>query len=111
MKKSGVLTSSGGMGLMWYSSKMFGNFVLDLDFMSHAPNTNSGVFLRVPNFVTSDDYIYNSFEIQIYDADSLSIHGTGAVYDAEPAKLNAVNPTGEWNHYRITFQDDWIKLN
>ncbi|MCB0747028.1 MAG: DUF1080 domain-containing protein [Ignavibacteriae bacterium] len=109
-EKSGVLTSSGGMGLMWYSSKMFGNFVLDLDFMSHAPNTNSGVFLRVPNFVTSDDYIYNSFEIQIYDADSLSIHGTGAVYDAEPAKLNVVNPTGEWNHYRITFQDDWIKV-
>jgi hypothetical protein len=65
----------------------------------------------MPEFVTSNDYIYKSFEIQIDDNhDDLSIHSTGAVYDAEPAKLDATNPTGEWNHYRISFIDDNIKV-
>lgn len=109
-ENSGVLTSSGGMGLMWFSSKMYSNFVLDLDYKSHAPNTNSGIFLRIPYVITSNQYIYDSFEIQIYDEDTLSKHGTGAVYDAEPAKIYAANPTGTWNHYRITFQDDVIKV-
>ncbi|MCF8262503.1 MAG: DUF1080 domain-containing protein [Melioribacteraceae bacterium] len=109
-EKTGVLTSNGGMGLMWFSTKKYENFVLDLDFKCHAPNTNSGIFLRIPEFVTNNDYVNNSFEIQIYDAETLSKHGTGAIYDAEPAKMTASKPTGEWNHYRITFQDDLIKV-
>jgi len=108
--ESGVLTSSGGMGLLWYSARMYDNFVLDVDFMCHAPNTNSGIFIRVPEEVKSNDYIYKSFEIQIDDNNQESIHRTGAVYDAEPVKLDATNPTGEWNHFRITFQDDEIKV-
>ena len=83
---------------------------MDLDYKCHAPNTNSGIFIRVPEFVTSNQYIYESFEIQINDADDLSKHTTGAVYDAEPAKMVATNPIGEWNHYRITFHDDLIKV-
>ena len=46
----------------------------------------------------------------IQDQDTLTKHTTGAVYDAEPAKLIASNPIGEWNHYRITFLDDMIKV-
>jgi sugar phosphate isomerase/epimerase len=109
-EKSGVLTSSGGMGLMWYSVQMYDDFILDLDFKCHSPNTNSGVFLRVPDLLVNNDYIYKSFEIQIADDDTLTKHSTGAVYDAEPAKLNAQNPTGEWNHFSITFRGDVIKV-
>ena len=105
-----MLTSSGGMGLMWYSVQMFDDFVLDLEYMCHAPNTNSGIFIRVPEALVNNDYIYKSFEIQINDADTLTKHTTGAVYDAEPAKLNVQNPTGEWNHFRITFRGDIIKV-
>jgi sugar phosphate isomerase/epimerase len=108
--QTGVLTSSGGMGLMWYSEKMFEDFVLDLDYKCLAPHTNSGIFLRVPEGLVNNDYIYKSFEIQINDADSLSKHSTGAVYDAEAAKLIAQNPTGEWNHFRITFRGNVIKV-
>jgi len=108
--ETGVLTSSGGMGLMWYSEKMFGDFMLDLDYKCLAEETNSGIFLRVPDVLVNNDYIYKSFEIQIDDADSLTKHSTGAVYDAEAAKLNAQNPTGEWNHFRITFRGDVIKV-
>lgn len=107
--KTGILTSSGGMGLLWFSQKKFADFILDLEFKCLAPKTNSGVFLRVPEFVTSDDYIYHSFEIQIDDASDPK-HQTGAVYDAEPAKEKAFKQTGEWNHYRISFIGDVITV-
>ncbi|MEE9430994.1 MAG: family 16 glycoside hydrolase [Melioribacteraceae bacterium] len=109
-EKEGVLTSNGGMGLYWYSAKKYENFILDLEFKSLSPKTNSGVFIRVPNMLTSNDYIHHSFEIQIADGGKNAIHTTGAVYDAEPAKVNAVNPAGEWNHYRITNNGNNIKV-
>src|SRR3970282_2117049 len=54
---TGVLTSHGGMGLLWYAVKEYGDFVLELEFKCADRNTNSGVFLRVPGVPTSDDYI------------------------------------------------------
>ena len=108
-KETGVITSDGGMGLFWYSAKKYGNFVLDLEYKSLSPNTNSGVFVRVPDFVVSNDYIGHTFEVQIDDkADP--VHRTGAIYDAEPAKKSAAKPAGEWNHYIITFSGNNIKV-
>ena len=107
--ETGVLTSHGGMGLFWYSLKEFGDFVLELDFKTSDVHTNSGVFVRVPGVPTSDDYIYHAFEIQIDDA-SEGIHHTGAAYDAEAPTHSASNPPGEWNHYTITFQGDYLKV-
>jgi hypothetical protein len=108
-RQTGVLTSHGGMGLFWYSVKPLGDFVLDLEFKTSTPETNSGVFLRVPGIPSSDAYIYHSFEIQINDAGE-GIHATGAVYDAEAATSLASEPTGEWNRMRITFQGDHIEV-
>ena len=99
---TGVLTSHGGMGLFWYSVKEYSDFVLELEFKCTDAETNSGVFVRVPGVPTSDDYIYHSFEIQIYDAGE-GIHMTGAAYDAEAPTHLASNPPGEWNHFKITF--------
>jgi sugar phosphate isomerase/epimerase len=108
--KTGVLTSNGGMGLLWYSVKKYGDFILELDFKCLSPGTNSGVFIRVPEVPTSDDYIHHSFEIQIDDAETAPIHVTGSVYDAEGPKENAFKPTGEWNHYKISFIGDVITV-
>ncbi|HUM34912.1 MAG TPA: TIM barrel protein, partial [Candidatus Saccharicenans sp.] len=80
--KTGILKSQGGMGLLWYSRKKFKDFILEVDYKCSDRETNSGIFLRVPDMPTSDDYIYHSFEIQIYDAGQ-GIHQTGAVYDAQ----------------------------
>ncbi len=107
--KTGVLKSQGGMGLLWYSRKKFKDFVLDLEFKCSQKNTNSGVFVRVPEVPVSDDYIYHSFEIQIYDAGE-GIHRTGAVYDAQAPSKDASRPTGEWNHFRITFIADRLTV-
>ncbi len=108
-EKTGVLKSQGGMGLLWYSRKKYGDFVLELQFKCSQKDTNSGVFIRVPEVPSSDDYIYHSFEVQIYDSGS-GIHKTGAVYDAEAPQSDAFKPTGEWNDYKITFQGDRIQV-
>jgi sugar phosphate isomerase/epimerase len=100
--RTGVLKSQGGMGLLWYSAKKFRDFVLELDYMCSRKDTNSGVFLRVPEVPASDDYIYHSFEIQIDDAGE-GVHTTGAAYDAEAPQTGAARPAGEWNHFKITF--------
>ncbi len=107
--KSGILKSQGGMGLLWYSARTFGDFVLELDFKCSQPDTNSGVFLRVPAVPTSDDYIYHSFEIQIQD-NGAGIHKTAAVYDAEAPRIDAAKPTGDWNHLKITFRGKRIEV-
>ena len=107
--KTGVLESHGGMGLFWYSEKKYKNFILELDYKTSGPKANSGIFLRVPDIPVSDDYIYHSFEIQINNADK-GKHKTSAVYDAQAASKDAYKPAGEWNHYKITFQDSRIQV-
>jgi len=102
-QQTGVLESHGGMGLFWYSVEQFSDFVLELEFKTSKHESNSGVFLRVPEVPTSDDYIYHAWEIQIDDAARKGIHRTGAAYDAEPASRAASRPTGQWNHFRISF--------
>jgi sugar phosphate isomerase/epimerase len=108
-EKTGVLKSQGGMGLLWYSVKKWRDFVLDFEFKCAQKNTNSGIFFRIPELPTSDDYIYHSFEIQIYDAGD-GIHKTGAIYDAEAPIMDASKPTGEWNHMTITCQGKRVRI-
>jgi hypothetical protein len=45
----GVMQSYGGMGLLSYPERTFGDFVLDLDWRITAVTDNSGVFLRFPD--------------------------------------------------------------
>ena len=120
-REQGILQAHGGMGVFWYSEQMFGDFVLELDFMVDNVATNSGIFLRIPYMPTSNQYIYDCFEIQIYDAaldDSRkhvmhegakldpernpALHVTGAIYDAKAPTAFPSKPVGEWNHYKIT---------
>jgi len=105
----GVLKGQGGMGLLWYSAKKYKDFILECDFKSSTMETNSGIFVRVPDVPTSDDYIYHSFEIQIYDAGK-EIHVTGAAYDVQAPLMNAFLPTGEWNHFKIEFRGRHLKI-
>jgi sugar phosphate isomerase/epimerase len=108
-EKTGVLRSQGGMGLLWYSVKKWRDFVLDLEFKCAQKNTNSGIFYRIPDLPTSDDYIYHSFEVQIYD-EGEGIHKTAGIYDAVAPVKDASNPTGEWNHLKIICQGKRIRI-
>jgi sugar phosphate isomerase/epimerase len=108
-EKTGVLKSQGGMGLLWYSVRKWRDFVLDFEFKCAEKNTNSGIFYRVPDLPASDDYIYHSFEVQIYDAGE-GIHQTGAIYDAVAPVKAVSRPTGEWNHMKITCQGKRVRV-
>ncbi len=83
--------------------------MLELEFKCTDQSTNSGVFLRVPEVPTSDDYIYHSFEIQINDAGE-GIHRTGAVYDAKAPSRSVSQPPGEWNRLKITVRGSHIEV-
>lgn len=101
-ENTGELNSQGGMGLFWYSVKKYRDFILELDFKCENRSTNSGVFVRVPEMPSSDDYIYHSFEVQIDDSGE-GIHTTGAAYDAEAPSVLASKEPGQWNHFKISF--------
>jgi sugar phosphate isomerase/epimerase len=108
-EKTGVLKGQGGMGLFWYSVKKYKDFILELDFKCSREDTNSGVFLRVPEMPVNNEYIYHAFEIQIYDKGK-DIHKTGAAYDAEAPTAGAFKETGQWNHFKLTFKGNRIQV-
>jgi len=97
-----VMQSQGGMGLLWYSERTFGDFVLELDWRVTAGTDNSGVFLRFPD--PGDDpwvAVNRGYEVQIYDDPGGDPQKTGAVYGFQAPDASASKPVGEWNHYRI----------
>ncbi len=108
--ETGILTSHGGMGLLWYAAETFGDFALRLEFMTSAREANSGIFLRVPGVPLSDDYIYHSFEVQIDASAAQGIHQTGGVYDAEAPSEERAKAPGEWNDLEISFVGDRITV-
>ncbi|MEV5986897.1 ThuA domain-containing protein [Streptomyces sp. NPDC052051] len=108
----GSLTSSGGMGLLWYADRSFGSYSLKLDWKMTG-DANSGVFVGFP---PSDDpwsAVDNGYEIQI-DATDVPEKTTGAVYGFHSADLakrdRALNPPGEWNTYEIRVEGERLRV-
>jgi len=113
----GTLTSSGGMGMLWYagSGPGFGSYSLKLDWRmaSASGDDNSGVFVGFP---PSDDpwsAVDNGYEIQI-DATDVPEKTTGSVYGFRSADLKkrdrALNPPGEWNTYEIRVEGERLRV-
>ncbi|MGC0336537.1 ThuA domain-containing protein [Streptomyces sp. SLBN-8D4] len=111
----GTLTSSGGMGMLWYPGQDLGSYSLKLDWKmaSASGDDNSGVFVGFP---PSDDpwsAVDNGYEIQI-DATDVPEKTTGSVYGFRSADLKkrdrALNPPGEWNTYEIRVQGERLRV-
>jgi hypothetical protein len=97
--------------LLWYSARQFQDFVLELEYLLDDHETNSGIFLRIPEMVINHDYIQSSFEVQIFDNDRAGMtHYTGAIYDANPPSKRASLGPGQWNQLRITCRGSWIAV-
>jgi len=100
-----MITSSGGMGLLWYTKRKFMNFILKVNWKISAREDNSGVFVRFAD--PSDDpsiAVDTGYEIQIYDAeppDGNATHRTGAIYNFAPPSTFASSEPGEWNTFEI----------
>jgi Domain of Unknown Function (DUF1080) len=46
LQEEGALQSEGGMELLWYTGKIYHNFILELDWNVHHKADNSGVFVH-----------------------------------------------------------------
>ncbi|MFE7972639.1 ThuA domain-containing protein [Streptomyces shenzhenensis] len=112
LSEDGTLTSTGGMGMLWYADQSFGAYSLKLDWKM-AGDDNSGVFVGFP---PSDDpwsAVNNGYEIQI-DATDVPEKTTGSVYGFRSADLKkrdrALNPPGEWNTYEIRVEGERLRI-
>jgi glucose/arabinose dehydrogenase/type 1 glutamine amidotransferase len=125
LRPDGSLRSHGGLGMLWYSAKKFGDFSLRLQFRDIAPaadhRANSGVFVRFPDPRTplsdrpecgkqgaarnSEAWvaIYCGQEVQIYDGATGEPQKTGSIYNFDRVGLDqaGVTPKGEWNDYEV----------
>jgi choline dehydrogenase-like flavoprotein len=123
----GVDHQTPALGLLWFASKKFKDFILRLDWKAYDIGANSGIFLRMPAPVVLDSAFYDSsIEVQIdehgYDSSSLihgsPLHKTGAVYGVFPARLWAakvLHPRGAnrstfWNSCEIKLQAAKIEV-
>ncbi|GAA2657842.1 ThuA domain-containing protein [Streptomyces vastus] len=111
----GTLTSSGGLGMLWYGASAFRSYSLKLDWKmaSASGDDNSGVFVGFP---ASDDpwsAVNNGYEIQI-DATDTPDRTTGSVYSFQSADIKkrdrALNPPGEWNTYEIRVEGERLRV-
>ncbi|MFE0102461.1 ThuA domain-containing protein [Streptomyces sp. NPDC059009] len=110
--KDGTLTTTGGMGMLWYDRRELGSYSLKLDWRMEGDD-NSGVFVGFP---PSDDpwsAVDNGYEIQI-DATDVPEKTTGSVYGFQSADLKArdkaLNPPGEWNTYEIRVEGERLRI-
>ncbi|MFY1699773.1 ThuA domain-containing protein [Solwaraspora sp. WMMA2101] len=122
----GGISTSGGLGMLWYGAEEFADYSLRLQFKDVSPGdvrANSGVFVRFPDpTVPVDDRpagscgtvgsarssqawvaIYCGHEIQLYDGTAGETQKTGSVYNFQPNNLEQARPTpkDEWNDYEI----------
>ena len=126
LQPDGSIQARGGLGMLWYPVKEYGDFSLKLQFRDVRPGAafaNSGVFARFPNpdqivdlppgekpNCVSDEEerpewvaIFCGHELQMYDGPTGEPQKTGSVYNFEPLTLAQANPVtkGTWSDYEV----------
>jgi hypothetical protein len=129
LRRDRTIASVGGLGMLWYPVRQYGDFSLKLQFRDERADegySNSGVFVRFPDLrevpldkrpecgtvgaaQTSEAWvaIYCGQEIQIYDGPEGEPQKTGSIYNFDPLDLKQARPSrkGEWNDYEIRVVD------
>jgi type 1 glutamine amidotransferase len=109
-----TLTSTGGLGMLWYSTKEFHAYSLKLDWMMPGDD-NSGVVVGFPAGSTGDpnQALTQGYEVQI-DATDTADRTTGAIYGVkaadQAARDAALNPPGEWNTFELLVQGENLQV-
>jgi PKD repeat protein/glucose/arabinose dehydrogenase/type 1 glutamine amidotransferase len=126
IQPDGSLRTAGGLGMLWYTQKEFGDFSLKLQFRDVAPagaRANSGVFARFPDpripladrpagscgtigsARTSQAWVAINcgHEIQLYDGDTGEPQKTGSIYNFDSLTLPqaGITPKNQWNDYEV----------
>jgi hypothetical protein len=102
--EDGLLKTSGGMGLLYYTERKFDNAVIRVVYKG-AEENNAGVFIRIPEKPEEAWMPVNKgYEVQIDDRGG-DYHKTGVLYSFTKAKASPGKP-GEWNTMEITLDGD-----
>ncbi len=98
--ENGLLKTSGGMGLLWYTPKKFSNCIIKVVYKTEKFQSNAGVFIRIPEKPTEPWMPVNKgFEVQIHDDDD-DYHVTGTLYSFTKAKAKP-SVADDWNTMEI----------
>jgi PKD repeat protein len=99
----GSLISDGGLGLLWYAAREYGDFSLKMSWKVEDGTDNSGVFVRFPNTgQVHNTAINEGHEVQIHEgANTSEPQKTGSIYNFKREEKRNSNPIGEWNDYEI----------
>ncbi|KIF72554.1 glycosyl hydrolase [Streptomyces sp. AcH 505] len=107
-----TLTSTGGMGLLWYRAKEYASYSLKLDWKL-AGDDNSGVYVGFPASDDPNSAVNQGYEVQI-DATDSADRTTGAVYGFKSADIAArdaaLNPPGQWNTYELRVEGERLQV-
>lgn len=102
--EDGLLKSSGGMGLLWYTPEKIGDAEIRVVF-KNPEGKNSGVFIRIPEEPTEPWMPVNrGYEVQI-DNNADEFHATGVLYSLTRAVTQPSVP-GEWNTMLIRLEGE-----
>lgn len=102
----GMLETYGGMGLLWYTQRKFGNCRIRVVYKMRDQNDNSGVFIRIPIKPREAWMPVNyGYEVQIDDnpaGETKAYHSTGCLYSISKALAYPGKGSGQWNTMQIT---------
>ncbi|GGN59858.1 glycosyl hydrolase [Streptomyces albiflavescens] len=110
-------TTQGGLGMLWFPERKYGDFSLKLQWRDDAPgtgNANSGVFVRFPWVHDHPEEsrpewvaIKYGHEVQVLDRPDGDMYKTGSIYGFDRVGLAGAGVTqkGTWNDYEIRVVD------
>lgn len=105
--EDGLIRGHGGMGLLYYTGKKFGNCKIRVVYKMRDENSNSGVFIRIPIKPLEEWMPVNyGYEVQIDNKPELSdeddYHYTGMLYSFTKPLAKPGLPGPQWNTMEIT---------
>lgn len=108
--ENGLLTSHGGMGLLWYTRHTVGDAVLRVVYRVRRPEDNSGVFIRIDGPPPDPWHaVHHGHEVQIL-ATGDEWHATGCIYSMTAVTARAEHPPGEWNEMDIVMEGERVTV-
>lgn len=105
--EDGMITSKGGMGLLYYTKEKFENCIIRVVYKMQKFNSNSGVFIRIP-IEPKEPWmpVFYGYEVQIDNHPETSkeddYHVTGTLYSLTKPLAKPGKPGPEWNTMEIT---------
>jgi hypothetical protein len=109
--EDGLMKTTGGMGLLYYSKEKLSNCTLRVVFKTAGQHANSGVIIRLPEPPPDPWYgVHNGYEVQI-DAAGDDWHSTGAIYSLSKVTSRQQKPAGEWNTMDIEIRDKVTRIS